>query len=115
LSIAGLLVRVGDDKVMLLSEEGKLIDATGEFTPNYLDVPYSEESPLREELFGIITEWLGDDEEQAHSLLHHLATALQTKWSAVKYVLLIGDGRNGKGTLLKMFYDLLGEVNISSI
>jgi hypothetical protein len=58
---------------------------------------------------------LNDSEEDADSLLAHIATALAPHWSAVKYVLLIGEGRNGKSLLMKMLMSLLGESNISHI
>lgn len=112
--VEGILVRIKTDRVELLTETGELKPASGNFVPNYLDVPYDAESPLIDELYGYISEWLGS-EEQAESLLHHFATALQPTWSAVKYVLMIGKGRNGKSTLLKMFEDLLGEDNVSGV
>ena len=112
--VTTLLVRVGEEKVMRLTSKGTLKDVTGDFAPNYLDVPYDVDSPLADQLFATIAEWVGS-EEQAHSLLYHLATALQPGWSAVKYVLLIGSGRNGKSTLLLMFKALLGKDNLSGV
>lgn len=109
-----ILVRMGEDEVKILTKYGELEDATGEFVPNYLDVPYTPDNKLKDRLFQIITEWVGS-EEQAHSLLYHLATSLQPTWSAVKYVLLIGEGRNGKGTLIKMIEALFGRENISNV
>ena len=108
-----LLVRV-EDKVMLLNDQGKLEPVTGDFVPNFLNVPYDPRSPLVEELWGYISEWAGS-EEQAHSLLHHISTALQPTWSASRYVLLIGEGKNGKSTLLKMLDKLIGKSNISGV
>ena len=110
----GTLVRMGESHVSLLDETGSLVPITGDFVPNYLNVPYDSHTLLAEELFKIISNWVNGD-EQAHSLLYHIATALQTQWSAVKYVLLIGEGRNGKGTLLKMIRKLFGNDNISKI
>ena len=108
-----LLVRV-EDKVMLLNDQGKLEPVTGGFVPNFLNVPYDPDSPLVEELWGYISEWTGG-EEQAHSLLNHISTALQPSWSASRYVLLIGEGKNGKSTLLKMVDKLIGSHNISGV
>lgn len=111
----GILVRIKEEKVMLLNKKGELEPVTGDFVPNYLDVPYDEdEQKLADELFATISEWVGGD-DQAHSLLYHLATILQPGWSAVRYVLLIGSGRNGKSLLLKMLHALIGEDNISGI
>jgi hypothetical protein len=110
----GLLVRWGKDKTKVLMPDGTWAKHKGEFGPNYLDVPFQENNPLTMELFTIISGWVGGD-EQAHSLLFHLATALQNEWSAVKYVLLIGEGRNGKGTLIAMLEALFGSTNISHV
>lgn len=110
----GILVRTGLGTLSLLNGAGELVDVTGEFTSNHLDIPYSEGDSLIEECFQTISNWVGG-QEQAHSLLYHLATALQTTFSARKYVLLIGEGYNGKGTLLKMINTLFGEDNISGI
>ncbi|QKY80361.1 DNA primase [Microbacterium phage Pabst] len=110
----GILVRMGTDKVMLLQDDGTFTEPTGEFVANYLDVPYVEDRTLSSQLFDTITEWVGS-KEAAVSLLHHLATALQSKWSAVKYVILLGTGRNGKSLLMKMLYSLLGSSNVSKV
>lgn len=110
----GILVRWKDEQVKVLTSEGKLIDPDGSFVPNYLNVPYDPDNDLVGELQSTLEEWLGS-KSQAQSLLRHLSTALQPDWSAVKYLLLIGEGRNGKGTLLKMLWDLFGRDNISKV
>ncbi|QDF16956.1 DNA primase [Microbacterium phage YellowPanda] len=111
----GILVRIGTERVALLQSDGTFTEPTGDFVANYLDVPYQlEDKSLALELFGTIQEWVGS-KEGAVSLLHHLATALQPKWSAVKYIILIGNGRNGKSTLMKMLYNLLGKSNVSKV
>ena len=74
----------------------------------------NEDVADKDRVFGVITEWL-DSEEEAHSLLHHLATALAPGWSAVKYVLLLGEGRNGKSLLMKMLHQMIGWDNVSSV
>lgn len=110
----GILVRWKNKRIKLLTSEGKLVEPTGEFVANYLNVPYHSRNESIEPLRSTLHEWLGG-ETQATSLLHHLATALQPGWSAVKYMLFIGEGRNGKGTLLKMINDLFGSGNISNV
>jgi len=109
-----LLVRCADDQVRLLNDLGQLEPVTGSFVPNFLNVPYDPDSPLVDELWGYISEWTGG-EEQAHSLLNHISTCLQPSWSASRYVLLIGEGKNGKSTLLKMIDALVGAQNISGV
>lgn len=97
-----------------LNDQGKLVPATQEFRPNYLLPMLNEKQEDKDRVFDVIVEWL-DSEEEAHSLLYHLATSLAPGWSAVKYVLLLGEGRNGKGVLLKMLHGLFGRSNISSV
>ena len=108
-----ILVRTGTG-LMKLDELGELVDHDGEFTPNYLRPMLNTNQADKDEVFKVLVEWLGNDEE-ATSLLHHVATALAPGYSAVKYVLLIGEGRNGKGVLLAMIKALFGAWNISSI
>jgi hypothetical protein len=58
---------------------------------------------------------VGGDDEVVESLLAHLATALAPHWSAVRYVLLLGEGRNGKSVLLDMLLKLFGNGSCSSV
>lgn len=97
-----------------LNEVGQLVDVTGKFRPNHLLPQLNEKQEDKDRIFSVICEWL-DSEEDAHSLLNHLATSLAPGWSAVKYVLLLGEGRNGKGVLLKMLRGIFGAHNISSV
>lgn len=111
----GILVRQADGTLKVLMADGKMKKFKGEFTANFIDVPYDPNNPLVQQCFSTIADWVGG-EDQAHSLLYHLATALQNEWSARKYVLLIGAGYNGKGTLIKMINKLFGgQDNISQI
>lgn len=111
--IQHLLVRT-EDGLKMLDETGTLLEPTGQFCPNVLKPVLNTEEAAKAEVFDVIKGWL-NSEEEAHSLLHHLATALCPGWSAVKYVLLIGDGRNGKSVLLSMLQDLFGASNVSNV
>lgn len=108
-----LLVRTTEG-LRLLDEEGELVDATGEFVPNTLGPVLNEDKATKQKVLDTITEWVGS-EEDAHSLLAHLATALAPGYSAVKYVLLLGEGRNGKSLLMKMLVKVIGQHNVSSV
>jgi phage/plasmid-associated DNA primase len=108
-----LLVRTAEG-LKSLDEMGKLQEVTGDFVPNTLTPMLNEDQAKKDECFAVISEWVGGDEE-AESLLTHLATTLAPGWSAVKYVLLLGEGRNGKSVLLKMLHKLLGAHNVSSV
>jgi hypothetical protein len=107
-----------NDGLAYLTDHG-LIEVEKEgFTPNFINhrIISKDEEEYAEvkQLFRVITEWTGDA-DQAHSLLYHLSTALQPGWAAVKYLLLLGVGRNGKGLLLAMFRKLLGKGNVSGV
>ena len=97
-----------------LKEDGRLHDPNGDFVPNTL-VPILNEDP--EDIafvLSVISEWLSSEEE-ARSLLRHLATSLAPGWSAVKYVLLLGEGRNGKSLLLTLLEHIFGSANCSHV
>ena len=111
----GTVLMVKDKQLVELRSDGKLHDPTQEFCPHFIRVPINDDGPAKAEVHATITSWLDDNGEDAESLLYHLATALAPHWSAVKYVLLIGEGRNGKSVLLKMLLALLGEHNISHV
>lgn len=97
-----------------LGESGTLEDPDGGFVPNTLRPMLNEDQDAKDRVFKTIAEWLDSDEE-AHSLLYHFATSLAPTWSAVKYVLMLGRGSNGKSTMLLMLADLFGQENISNI
>lgn len=98
----------------VLDPDGQLVEPDGSFIPNMVMPTLNEDPDDKQFLLDIFTGWLGD-EEPVHSLLYHLATALAPGWSAAKLILLLGKGRNGKSTLLKMLIELLGKANVSSI
>lgn len=97
-----------------LDSNGAMTPHDGSFAPNYVQAMLNEDKKTKDELFAVISEWVGGD-EQAESLLSHLATALAPGYSAVKYIILLGEGRNGKGTLLAMLEKLFGRRNISNV
>ena len=103
------------DGLKVLHPDGKLHDPDGSFVPNLLVPTLNEDPVVKAELMATITEWVGGDQEEALSLIRHLATALAPHWSAGKYVLLIGDGRNGKSVLMTMLKDLFGPHNCSGV
>lgn len=104
-----------DKGLMVLHPDGKLHAPTGEFIPNLLEPTLNEDPKVKAELMAIITDWVGGQEEEALSLIRQLATTLAPHWSSGKYVLLIGDGRNGKSVLMTMLKDLFGSRNCSGV
>lgn len=99
----------------VLTNEGQLVEPDGTFIPNMLKPLLNEDKAAKEEVLRIVTEWTGGVESEATSLLRHLATALSPGWSAGKYVLLIGGGRNGKSVLMQMLSNLFGKHNCSNV
>lgn len=108
-----LLIRTPDG-LKELKGDGQLYEPVGGFIPNTLDPVLISDPTIKSRVFSTIAEWL-DSEEEAHSLLNHLATTLAPGWSAVKYVLLLGEGRNGKSLLLKMVQAVFGWTNCSNV
>jgi hypothetical protein len=102
------------DGLRVLDAKGQLVEPNGDFIPNVLWPTLNEDQAVKDEILTVMTEWLGDI-EPVHSLLHHLATVLAPGWSAAKIVLLLGEGRNGKSTLLKMLEKTLGAANVSNV
>lgn len=101
--------------LQVLKEDGQLYEPDGTFVPNAITCPLNSNAEDKAELMSIITEWVGGEPEIAISLLRHLATALAPHWSAGKYVLLIGNGRNGKSLLMTMLAKLIEPHNYSNI
>jgi phage/plasmid-associated DNA primase len=111
---AGLLIRTPAG-LRLLRRDGTLDLPSGDFVANYIRPMLNDDVSDKSEVFETIREWVGGDPEVADSLLYHLATSLAPHYSAVKYVLLLGEGRNGKGLLLTMLSSLFGVENLSSV
>jgi hypothetical protein len=103
------------DTLQVLRQDGKRYDPDGEFLPNTIYWPLNDNPDDKAALLQTITGWVGGDAEIATSLLRHLATTLAPHWSAGKYVLLIGAGRNGKSLLMTMLTKLFGSHNCSGI
>jgi phage/plasmid-associated DNA primase len=98
-----------------LNEQGKLVEHDDSFTPNYVKPLLNENLQDKQHVYDVITEWVGGSVREADSLLNHLATCLAPGYSAVKYILLLGEGRNGKSVLLSMLTGLFGKENVSSV
>lgn len=111
--VDSLLVRT-EQGLKQLRPDGKLYDPPGTFIPNTLLPVLNEDEEDKETVRKLIVEWV-DSEEEAQALIRHLATALAPHWSAVKYMLLLGDGRNGKSLLMHMLTRIFGTENCSSV
>lgn len=112
-TVKGILVKTTEG-LRRLTSEGQLVTHDATFTPNCLQPVLNTDPADKKEVWDAIVGWVGGEEE-ALSLVHHLATALDPTYPAVKYVLLIGQGRNGKGVLISMILGLFGQANVSNI
>lgn len=108
-----LLVRTTDG-LRELRDDGLLHVPSGTFIPNTLVPMLNTDEAEKDRVRGVIEQWV-DSEEEAAALLNHLATALAPAWSAVKYVLLLGEGRNGKSLLMKMLQAIFGWENCANV
>jgi hypothetical protein len=111
--ISTLLVRTPEG-LKELTENGQLEDPTREFRPNTLVPMLNTDQVEKARVFAVISGWLNSDVE-AESMLAHFATCLSPGYSAVKYILLLGEGRNGKSVMLKMLSGLFGPDNVSNV
>ncbi len=108
-----LLIRT-EQGLCQLTPKGTLVPPTGNFVANTVMPMLNTDEAAKQHVFEVFSEWLDSDVE-AESLLTHLATILSPGWSAVRYVLLLGEGRNGKSVMLKMVQSLFGQHNVSNV
>ncbi|KRF31948.1 phage/plasmid primase, P4 family [Paenibacillus sp. Soil787] len=89
-----------------------------EFTPYYVDVEYNEDAEAVEAVDSYLQHLSQGDQGYVKLILqmmaHGLITNPEVKRQIAKFFVLIGDGGNGKGTLLTIIRLLLGEENCSS-
>lgn len=90
-----------------------------DFTPYYIDLEYDEEAEPIEIVENYLNNLTGNDEEYKQFILeiiaHTLITNADFKRDIAKFFIFIGDGGNGKGTLLTVIRTILGTENCSSL
>lgn len=99
------------DKAYSLTS-GKLYDVTPDYyfvNPIPWELGKSEETPIMDKLF---TEWVG--KTYVPTLYEILAYCCYTDYPIHSAICLIGSGRNGKSSFLKILDKLIGEDNITS-
>ncbi|MEB7755331.1 phage/plasmid primase, P4 family [Staphylococcus xylosus] len=90
-----------------------------EFTPFVIDREYNEDAkpvPMVDEYLNSLTD---NDEDYKKLIGEILGYTLETKAEQIKllakFFIFIGDGGNGKGTLLEIIRKILGSSNVSSL
>jgi putative DNA primase/helicase len=90
-----------------------------EFTPYFIDIPYEPDAPPVELVDEYIDQLTQGEPEYRNFLLEILAHPLivdkEFKRMLAKFFIFIGDGANGKGTLLLVIRRILGYHNCSGI
>lgn len=90
-----------------------------EFTPYYIDIPYNPEAaavPIVDEYIDHLTN--NDPDYRARlleTLAHTLIVNKDFKRMLAKFFIFIGGGGNGKGTLLRIITEILGQENVTSL
>jgi putative DNA primase/helicase len=90
-----------------------------EFTPYAIDIPYEEDAAPVQLVDDYLNQLTGNDEEYKLRLLEVLAHPLivdkEFKRMLAKFFIFVGDGGNGKGTLLLIIRRILGQKNCSGL
>lgn len=90
-----------------------------EFTPYQIDIDYDENAEIVEEVDNYICHLTGGDEEYRKLLLeilgHTLIVDPEFKRLLAKFFIFVGDGGNGKGTLLQIIKTILNPKNVSGM
>lgn len=101
-------------------KDGEFINVNFEdFTYYYIDIDYDDKSPavpIVDEYLELLTD--GDKDYRTlllEVLAHTLITDAEMKRALAKFFIFVGDGGNGKGTLLEIIRKILGNVNCSSL
>ena len=89
------------------------------FTPYCIDIPYYKNAEPVEVVDKYIADLTGGEKEYRDLLLEALGFTFVTDRDTVnalgKFFILRGDGRNGKGTFLRIISTILGKKNCSSL
>lgn len=90
-----------------------------EFTPYQIDVDYDKNAEVVEDVDKYICHLTGGDEEYRKLLLeilgHTLIVNPEFKRLLAKFFIFVGDGGNGKGTLLQIIKTILNPKNVSGM
>lgn len=101
-------------------KDGEFIDlVTDSFSPYMIDIEYEEEVEKIEVVDNYIDHLTGHDKDYRNLLLeilgHTLIVDPEFKRLLAKFFIFIGDGGNGKGTLLQIIKTILGSKNASGM
>lgn len=101
-------------------ENGHFVDLViDSFTPYHIDIEYDEDAEKVDKVDDYIDHLTNHDEDYRNLLLeilgHTLIVDPEFKRLLAKFFIFIGDGGNGKGTLLQIIKTILGSKNVSGM
>ena len=101
-------------------ENGHFVDLViDSFTPYHIDIDYDEDAEKVDKVDEYINHLTNHDEDYRNLLLeilgHTLIVDPEFKRLLAKFFIFIGDGGNGKGTLLQIIKTILGSKNVSGM
>ena len=101
-------------------DNGEFVELiTEDFTPYNIDIDYNPEAKPVEAVDNYINHLTGGDEAYKKLLLevlgHTLIVDPEFKRMLAKFFIFVGDGGNGKGTLLTIIRTILGTKNVSGM
>lgn len=101
-------------------ENGHFVDLViDSFTPYHIDIDYDEDTEKVDKVDEYINHLTNHDEDYRNLLLeilgHTLIVDPEFKRLLAKFFIFIGDGGNGKGTLLQIIKTILGAKNVSGM
>ena len=101
-------------------ENGHFVDLViDSFTPYHIDIDYDEDAEKVDKVDEYINHLTNHDEDYRNLLLeilgHTLIVDPEFKRLLAKFFIFIGDGGNGKGTLLQIIKTILGAKNVSGM
>lgn len=89
-----------------------------DFTPYFIDINYDPNAEPVAEVEDYLNQLSKNDEDYRNFILEVIATALitdnQFKRHLAKFFIFVGDGGNGKGTLLHIITRILGSENVAA-
>ena len=117
---------IDEDKIFVIKlkngvlKDGEFIDIDyKDFTPYYLDVEYVENATPVKEVDDYLDQLTNNNDEYKQLLLevlaHTLITDPEIKRLLAKFFIFVGDGGNGKGTLLNIIRKILGVKNCTGL
>lgn len=101
-------------------EDGKFVDINiDDFTPYVIDVKYDPDAKPVKEVDDYLNHLTGSNPEYIQLLKeilgHTLVVDPEFKRMLAKFFIFVGDGGNGKGTLLQIIKEILGTNNVTGM